>query len=185
MGEDFSAYFTEVEWCLKLSRNNSRLSIIAKLLARLEGTIDTQKLIALNEHLARQYTLEGRKLDARNTLLKLVALTAGSEMSFCGLASHFLYCEENLDLALDSILKAEFAAQKSGHFRRHVQAQKARITLALNDYEALNATLTKISEITVEKGQRDVKKERDFFDNADKSKLNEEIVKRFESYFNS
>jgi hypothetical protein len=93
-----------------------------------------------------------------------------------------LYAEENFDKAFEVIQDAEKASIKSGNFRRHIQAQKARIALAQNDYELLSSILQKITEITIVAGQRDVQKERDFYDQADKTKIGRKTVVAFENY---
>ncbi len=185
MQDEFMAYFSEVDWCLELSRLNPRNVVIEKILHRLRGLKNKLKIIALKEHLAREYVMEQRMLDARKVLEELVQLDSGSAMPLVVLATHYLNFEEDPDKALQTILLAEKAANETGHFRRHVQAEKARIALTLNDYELFAGTLGKITKILIDSDQRDVGTERDFFDRADKKKLDPTLVEVFEAYLKS
>jgi hypothetical protein len=182
MRGEFKPYHETLEWCEELSRNLPLKMVIERVIERLRVATDNWEIIALKEHLASEYVSDLDLLGARKELEDLILLKSGSAMSYSSLASHYLYAEENFEGALNSILKAEEASVKSGHFKRHVQAQKARIALAMNNYDLLGSTLRRITEIAVEPGQRDVSKERDFFDRADKSRLDQKVVAAFEGY---
>ena len=182
MAGQYKNYYDVVDWCFELSRRYPRSTTIEMLIKRLRTAGDKWEIAAIKEHLAREYVLDKKTNEARGILEELVAHQSGSEISLASLASHYLYAEENFDKAFEVIQEAEKASIKSGNFRRHIQAQKARIALAQNDYELLSFALKRITEITVEIGQRDVRKERDFYDQADKTKLDRKTVVAFENY---
>jgi tetratricopeptide (TPR) repeat protein len=182
MEVQYKNYYDAVDWCFELSRQYPRSTTIKMLTERLLTAQDKWEITALKEHLAREYVLDQKTDRARKILEELVLHQSGSEISLAGLASHYLYAEENFDKALETIQEAEKASIKSGNFRRHIQAQKARIALARNDYKLLSSALKKITEISVVPGQRDIRRERDFYDQADKSRLDETIVVTFEKY---
>jgi hypothetical protein len=183
MKDEYEPYFTAVEWCLELSRLNPTHVVIHTILNRLQTLKDKQKVAALKEHLAREYVIDHKIYEARSVLQELVQLDPANPMSYASLALHYLNCEDNPRMALNTILKAEEAACKSNNFRRHVQAEKARIALELDDYEILASALEKITLISIEPGQRDVRKERDFFDKANKSRLDGKIIDDFEKFW--
>lgn len=184
MTEQYKNYYDVVDWCLELSRRYPRSTTIEMLIERLRTAVGKWEITAIKEHLAREYVLDNKTNEARRILEELVTDQSGSEISLASLASHYLYAEENFDKAFEVIQEAEKASIESGNFRRHIQAQKARIALAQNDYELLSSILQKITEITIVAGQRDVQKERDFYDQADKTKIDRKAVVAFENYLN-
>lgn len=185
MNEINKIYYEATDWCEELSLTKPRPIVIEAIENRLQVATNKLEIIALKEHLVRLYQLTQDYPKARSELEDIVKFESGSEMAYASLASHYLYFEDDPQSALNSIAAAEIAAAASGHFRRHIQAQKARIALALNDYELFSGALIEITEISILNGQRDVKKERDFFDRADKKKLDPKLVEAFELYLKS
>ena len=182
MTNEVEKYYETSDLCLKISRNNHRKVAIEILEEKIRNAKNHWEIVAIKEHLATEYVLDHRIVDGRRMREELIVLNANSEMSLSGLASHYFYVEENAMKALDILDSAETESFKTGNFRRHIQAQKARIALAISDYSLLSEALEKIVSIFVASGQRDVRKERDFFDPADKAKLDPSLVEKFERY---
>jgi hypothetical protein len=182
---EFSEYYSTCDWCMEIVQKHERSTSILMILERLEGESKPWAVLALKEELSRQYVMSKEYDVARDILEEITQLRPKSEMAFSNLASHYFYVSDQPEKALKVILTAEKLSLQSGNFRRHVLAQKARIALALDDYVLLNDTLNLIAELVVHKGQRDVRKERDFFDQADIKLLPYETVKKFQNYLGS
>jgi hypothetical protein len=182
MEKDAEVYDRTRKWCFELKQHRPRVDVVEAIRSRLKESVQPTERIALLQELAAEFEAVGKNPEARQILMEVIELEHGSALSFASLASHFLYSESDPDKAFEAILRAEESAKRSGHFRRHVQAQKARISLALNRYDLLGECLRQIPLIVLEPGQRDVRRERDFFDRADKSKIRPDIVKAFQLY---
>lgn len=146
-----------------------------------EARNPSQKLAYL-EFNANQLTIGGRPNEALDVLRTIAKMNSDSVISQLSIVSHLLFILEQPEKALEELLLAEKLSNETGHFKRHVQAEKARIALALNDYDMLNTAINYISQIVVMPDKRDVGKERDFFDRADKSRLQSETISNFQKY---
>jgi hypothetical protein len=180
--EPYADYNEASEWCFKIAETRDRTAVVSEILARLAYEHRYWWIIALKEELARQYSTLKNFEASEKVLKELTVLNSSSPMAFSALSSHYLYAVDQPQQALDVILSAERLSNTSGHFRRHVLSQKARIALALDDYKLLDDILNALPDIIIQKDQRDVRKEFDFFVRADKSRLHIETVKKFERY---
>ena len=182
MKEQDRIYIEAREWCFNLRRTSSPVEAEKAIRKRLEKSSNEIEARALKTELA--LLLEGQhRLEEAQLLLEQVIISESySAMSLMGLVSHFLYVRNMPLKAFETIVLAENAARKSGHFLRHVLATKARIALALDRYDIHEQCLREIPTIAMVSGARDVGCERDFFDRADKSRIDPAVVLDFADY---
>ena len=177
-------YNSASEECLNLREIYGKKKFLEIIGEKISGSNNPSKKLAYLEFNANQLTVVGRSNEALDVLRAIAKMNSNSVISQLSIVSHLLFVLDQPEKALEELSPAESLSNETGHFRRHVQAEKARIALALNDYDMLNAAINCISQIVVMPDMRDVGKERDFFDRADKNRLKPETISNFQNYIN-
>jgi hypothetical protein len=175
-------YNAASEECLNLRETYGSKKFVEIIEKKISESNNPSKKLAYLEFSANQLTIVGRPNEALDLLRTIAKMNPSSVISQLSIVSHLLFVLDQPEKALEELLPAESLSNETGHFRRHVQAEKARIALALNDYDMLNAAINRISQIVVVPDKRDVGKERDFFDRADKNRLKPETISNFQKY---
>jgi hypothetical protein len=175
-------YFEVHKWYQNLRSSDKRGDHTASILKRIDTSENGLELRALNEVLHTEYLFQDRILDAIVLMEQEVRAHPTDSLMAITLAGDYLY---HLEDAKTSLIKIETAWQKakaSGDFQRHALNTMARVALALDRYDLLEDCLWQIIQIDVRPHQMDVGRESDFFDNADKSRLPDELILRFQDY---
>ena len=102
-----------------------------------------------------------------------------------GIAGFYLSAVDEPLKATLWLEKAEVAARATGRFIRFVLHDKARAALELNDYGMLERCLVELAQLRIRRDTADIRRERDFFDRADKARLSKEVVEKYEAYLSA
>ncbi len=182
MGEDIKIYDEIWEWSRRIRRIKPVEEVEQEIQKKLQTAVLPMEIIALKSELV-SVLQEMKKYDAAvSTIRELIALDNNSALPHLSLAQHYLYAEERPDKALEACGLADTAARSSGHFVRHTLATKARIGIALRRHDIVEECLREIPLLKIGEGRRDVGRERDIFDRADKTQISESVLRAYEKY---
>jgi len=178
-------YWQTAEWCDELRSSYEIDDVVEKIEMRLSQAENSIERKTLQEYLCRSLQEADRYDDALAVMMKLHEAFPTDPLTSLRVAEHYLYGTDSPSKALDWIAKAEQAARQSGNFLRHVLATKARLALRLDNYTMLDDCLRKIASLRLAHDARDIRRERDFFDRADKSRLSLTAIQEYESYLSA
>jgi hypothetical protein len=169
-------------WYKQWRREARDIDIIPALEERIAREADPARLQMLRFYLASEHTERGNYAAAEAVHLADIASRPDESMPLISLAGQKLYYEENPQAALPIIDRAIELAMRTGMFRRHALATKARIALALNDHAAVQDVLRRIMALTFTRGNADIGTERDFFDRLPPGSIDPDVARAYEEY---
>jgi len=183
--DDFGAYYDAIDWYDGLKKVHGSTDVSAAVIEKLHKSKNPLERRALMQALSWEHRRNGRYQEAEKVLEAEAALDPSDAMPLISLAELALYHQGDPADALSRINRAIALANSSGHFRRHALGVRARIALAMDNYDLLANCLVEIASVKLLSGQRDVGKERDFFDRAEKKRLPPQLVTAFQQYLAS
>jgi hypothetical protein len=183
--DDFGAYYDAIDWYDGLKKVHGSTDVSAAVIEKLRKSENPLERRALMQALSWEHRRNGRYQEAEKVLEAEAALDPSDAMPLINLAELALYHRNDPAAALSLVNRAVTVANLSGHFRRHALGVKARIALAMDDYTLLADCLVEIAAVELLRGQRDVGKEHDFFDRADKKRLPPHSATAFQQFLAS
>src|SRR5262245_57719958 len=103
-------------------------------------------------------------------------------MPLISLAGQKLYFENRPELAMSIIDRAIPVAYRSGVFRRHALATKARIALQLKRYDVVESVLKDILQLTFNRRNFDIGRERDILDRLPPGSIDPEVARQYDKF---
>ena len=171
-----------VRWYREWRRDARGIDIVPALEGRIRTEPDAARLQQLRFMLASEYQERGDYAAAEAVQLADIAANPDEPMPLISLAGQKLSYEEKPATALPIIDRAVEVAMRTGIFRRHALATKARIALALNDHATVEDVLRRIMALTFTRGNIDIGTERDFFDRLPPGSIDPQVAQAYEEY---
>jgi Protein of unknown function len=171
-----------IRWYEEWRRDSHDVDIVPALEERIRTETDAARLRHLRFLLASEHQQRGDYAAAEAVHLADIAANPDEPMPLIFLAGQKLYQEEKPEAALPIIDRAIEVAMRTGMFRRHALATKARIALALNDHAAVEDVLLRIMALTFTRGNADIGVERDFFDRLPPGSIDPQVATAYEEY---
>jgi hypothetical protein len=169
-------------WYDAWRREARDVDIVPALEERIRNAPDAASLHHLRFLLASEHKERGNYAAAEAVCLADITANPDEPMPLISLAGQKLYHEEKPEAALPVIDRAVEVAMRTGIFRRHALATKARIALALNDHAAVEQVLRRIMALTFTRGNIDIGVERDFFDRLPPGSIDPQVARAYEEY---
>ncbi len=158
------------------------VDIIPALEERIRRASDPRKLHALRLCLAEEH--ERRQDYAAGEAVRLADIAANPDepLPLISLAGIKLYQQGRPEAALPIIDRAVAVAMRTGLFRRHALATKARVALALADYAAVEEILRRIIGLAMTRGHIDIGAERDILDRLPPGSIAADVAHAYDAY---
>jgi tetratricopeptide (TPR) repeat protein len=169
-------------WHHELVLDNRGRKITGMIADRIERESDPLRIRHLRSLLALENANEGDYAAAEAIRLQEFEDDPDDPMPLISLAGQKLYCEGQPELAMTIIDHAIDAAYRSGTFRRHALAVKARVALQLSRYDIVEGVLRDIMALTFKPGNFDIGRERDILDRLPPGSIDGEIARRYDEY---
>jgi tetratricopeptide (TPR) repeat protein len=169
-------------WHHDLVWNNKGRKITGMIEKRIEEESDPLLLRHLRLLLAMEHTSEGNYAAAEAIRLQEFEQDPDDPMPLISLAEQKLYYEEQPELGMPIIDRAIKVAYRSGIFRRHALAVKARIALQLGRYDVVEGVLRDIMELKFTPRNFDIGRERDILDRLPPESIDSEVARRYDEY---
>ena len=169
-------------WHHELVWRNKGRKITGMIEKRIEEESDPLLLRHLRLLLAMEHTSEGDYAAAEAIRLQEFEQDPDDPMPLISLAEQKLYDEEQPELGMSIIDRAIKVAYRSGLFRRHALAVKARIALQLGQYDVVEGVLRDIMELKFTPRNFDVGRERDILDRLPPESIDSEVARQYDEY---
>jgi protein-disulfide isomerase-like protein with CxxC motif len=169
-------------WCRSLREGAPDVDIVPILQQRIRDETYPAKLHALRHELATAHRLRRDHTAAEAVMLADAAANPDEPLPLISLADHKLYAEGNPTAAMAFIGRAVEVAMRTGIFRRHALATKARIALALADHAVVEDAMRRIMQLTFTRGHPDIGVERDILDRLPPGAIDEEVAQAYDAY---
>jgi tetratricopeptide (TPR) repeat protein len=169
-------------WIRDLREIHADMDIIPAIEQRIQSETDAQKLRALSFELASSHKMVGNYAAAEAIYRRIFDDDPDEPMPLTILAEQKLYREERPEAAMPIIDRAIEAAFRSGNFRRHALAVKARIALQLKSYQVVEDVLRQIMQVKFERGNCDIAVERDFFDRLPPGAISDDVARQYDQF---
>jgi len=169
-------------WYNEWRRNAPDVDIIPALEDRIRNETDAVKLHELRSLLASAHTERRAFTAAEAVYLADIAVNPDDPLPLISLAGMKLYGEQEPEAAMPIIDRAIEVAMRTGVFRRHVLATKARIALELRSYEVIEEVMRRIMELTFTRGNADIGVERDILDRLPPASIDADVARAYEEY---
>jgi hypothetical protein len=169
-------------WHRDLVMSNRGRPITPMIEKRMKEETDTFRLRELRSLLASEYAAEGNYTTAEAIRLQEFQEDPDDPMPLISLAGQKLYHEDRPELAMPIIDRAIPVAFRSGIFRRHALATKARIALELKQYDIVEGLLKDILQLTFNRKNVDIGRERDILDRLPPGSIDPEVARQYDEY---
>ncbi len=169
-------------WYNGWRRNAPEVDITPALDERIRHETDALKLHELRFLLASAHTERGNFAAAEATYLADIAANPDDPLLLIFLAELKLYNEQTPETALPFIERAVEVSMRTGVFRRHALATKARIALEVKAYELVEDVMRRIMQLTFTRGNMDIGTERDILDRLPPGSIDAEVARDYEEY---
>jgi tetratricopeptide (TPR) repeat protein len=169
-------------WHHELVLDNRGRKIAEMIANRIEQESDPLRIRHLRSLLALEHANEGDYAAAEAIRLQAFEQDPDDPMPLISLAGQKLHYEDQPEMAMTIIDRAIDAAYRSGTFRRHALAVRARIALRLLRYDIVEGVLRDIMELTFKPGNFDIGRERDILDRLPPGRIDCEIARRYDEY---
>jgi hypothetical protein len=169
-------------WYEDLRRAAPDVDIIPVLQERIPRESDPRKLHALRFCLVEQHGLRHDRAGAEAVYLADIAANPDETLTLISLAGLKLYGEGKPEAALPIIDRAVAVAMRTGIFRRHALATKARVALELKDYAGVEDVMRQIMGLTMTRGHIDVGAERDILDRLPPGSIAADVAQAYDAY---
>jgi hypothetical protein len=161
---------------------NPDADILPLLESRIRSESHPAKLRALRHIIAEEFRDRGDYPSATAAYLAAFNDEPGEPMPLIILAEQKFNEEEKPGEAMRFIDQAVEVALRSGTYRRHALATKARIALHLRDYRTVEDVLRQIMDLKFTPGNVDIRRERDFLDALPSGSIDPEVARRYDEY---
>jgi hypothetical protein len=155
---------------------------IGALEERIRRETDPLQLRHLKRLLAMDHASAGNYASAEAIRRQLFEEDPDDPMPLISLAEQKLYYEERPEDAMRIIETALDPAYRSGTYRRHALAVKARIALHLEQYHVVEDVMRKIMELQFKRGNFDIGRERDILERLPPGSIDPEVARRYDEY---
>jgi tetratricopeptide (TPR) repeat protein len=170
-------------WYENLRRTHTSTQIIEALQDRIRNNVDgAAARWELNWTLASEYCDRGDHAAAEAIYRRIFDDDPDDPLPLIRLSEQKLYYEAAPEEAMGLIDIALSSAYRSGDFRRHALAVKARIALQLKQYKAVEDVLKAIMQLEFNPESVDIGRERDILDRLPPGTIDEEIARRYDQY---
>ena len=169
-------------WCTNLRESAPDVDIIPILQARIRDERHPAKLHALRFELAMAHGLRQDHAAAEAVYLADIAANPDEPLPLISLAVLKQVQESRPDAALPIIDRAVAVAMRTGIFRRHALATKARIALELKEYATVEEILRQIMGLTMTRGHIDIGAERDILDRLPPASIAADVAQAYDAY---
>src|SRR5262245_48996181 len=168
------------QWYRELVMSNRGSKITPMIEKRMEGESNRMVFEELRSLLAMEHSREGNYAAAESIRLQEFEEDPDDPMPLISLAGQKLYGEEQPELAMSFIDRAIAVAYRSGIFRRHALATKARIALELKQYDVVESVLKDILQLTFNRKNFDIG--RDILDRLPPGSIDPEVARQYDEY---
>lgn len=170
-------------WYEDLRRTHTNEEILGALEVRIRKNVDDAAVRwDLNWILASEYCLRGDYAASEAIYRQMFDDDPDDPLPLIRLSEQRLYYEESPEAAMALIDAALVAAYRSGDFRRHALAVKARIALQLKHYVAVEGVLKAIMQLQLGPDSVDIGRERDILDRLPPGSIDSEVARRYDEY---
>ena len=170
------------QWYRELVMSNRGRKITPMIEKRMEGESNRMVFEELRSLLAMEHSREGNYAAAEAIHLQEFEEDPDDPMPLISLAGQKLYYEDQPELAMSFIDRAISVAYRSGIFRRHALATKARIALELKRYDVVESVLKDILQLTFNRKNFDIGRERDILDRLPPGSIDPEVARQYDEY---
>jgi tetratricopeptide (TPR) repeat protein len=170
-------------WYEDVERTSVGIEAIHVLQERIDSEPDAAKCRELKFILAQEHKHEEDYAVCEAIYLQLFETKPDDPVPLIKLAEQKLYFEEQPEAAMRIIDRAIEVAYGSGNFRRNALGVKARIALAMEDFEIVEGVLTRIMQLGFEYGNIDVGFRRDFFDRLPPGSIDPEVARQYDEHY--
>jgi hypothetical protein len=160
---------------------NPEADIIPVLASRIRSETNSIKLSEMRYIMAEEYR-DRRDYAAAAAAYLDVFNNDGEPMPLIVLAGQKFFEEERPEEAMRIIDQAVEVALRSGTYRRHALAMKARIALHLTDYRTVEDVLKQIMNLKFTRGNVDIGRECDFLDALPPDSIDSEVARQYDEY---
>jgi len=169
-------------WYEDVELTSVGVEAIRVLQERIDSELDAAKRRALKFILAHEYLQEDDYAACEAIYLQLFETKPDDPIPLIKLAEQKLCFERQSETAMRVIDRAIEVAYGSGNFRRNALGVKARIALAMEDFQIVEAVLTQIMQLGFEYGNVDVGFRRDFLDRLPPGSIDPEVALQYEEH---
>jgi hypothetical protein len=155
---------------------------IGALEERIRRETDPLQVRHLKTLLAMDHASAGNYASAEAIRCQLFEEDPDDPMPLITLAEQKLYYDERPEDAMRIIDTALEPAYRSGTYRRHALAVKARIALQLEQYHLVEDVMRKIMELQFERGNFDIGRESDILERLPPGSIDPEVARRYDEY---
>jgi hypothetical protein len=180
--EDSETQRTVFEWYTQLLDESPGVDLLPAIRERQARSPTALESKALLTTKSWEEQRQGLLAESARTLLQQWELDKDDPMPLISLASQQLNLEGDSKRAHATIRNAIAVAERVGNFRRYALGVGARIALAMGDFQSLSECLLRIAETQVQSGERDIGKERDFFDRIPPGSVASDVLERYSAY---
>src|SRR5262245_6733335 len=170
------------QWHIDLVRANRDCKITPMIEKRMEEESDPLLIEELRSLLAIEHQREGNYAAAEAIYLQEFEEDRDDPMPLISLAGQKLYAEQQPEQAMLFIDRAIPVAFRTGVFRRHALATKARIALDLKRYDIVEGILKEILQLTFTRKNLDVGRERDILDRLPPGSIDADVARQYDEY---
>jgi tetratricopeptide (TPR) repeat protein len=183
--ELYRELLSEVEyWYKNLRRTNHRAhgKIIKTIEDRIRANPDAPEIDDLYRMLASEYSSLGDFAAAERIERRLADKHPDDPLPLNTLASNKCSLQDQPEEAMVLINRALEVARRTGEFRRYTLGNKARIALALERYDIVEAVLREIMQLKIDPEVADIGRERDFFDRVPPGSIDPGVARQYDEY---
>jgi tetratricopeptide (TPR) repeat protein len=170
-------------WYEDVERTSVGIEAIHLLQKRIDSEPDAAKRRELKFMLAQEHKHEEDYAACEAIYLQLFETKPDDPIPLIKLAERKLYFERQPEAAMRIIDRAIEVAYGSGNFRRNALGVKARIALAMEDFEIVEGVLIRIMQLGFEYGNIDVGFRRDFFDRLPPGSIDPEVARQYDEHY--
>ena len=167
-------------WHRELVMANRDGKITPMIEKRMEEEADPLLVEELRSLLAMAYKSEGNYAASEAIYLQEFEEEPDDPMPLISLAGQKLYYEEQPEQAMSIINRAIPVAFRTGVFRRHALAVKARIALELKRYDIVEGILRDIMQLMYTRKNSDIGRERDTLDRLTPGSIDPEVARQYD-----
>jgi hypothetical protein len=169
-------------WYEDVERTSVGIEAIHVLKERIDSEPEGAKRRELKFILAQKYKQEDDYATCEAIYIELFETKPDDPIPLIKLAEQKLYFERQPEAAMRIINRAIEVAYGSGNFRRNALGVKARIALAMEDFEIVEDVLTRIMQLGFEYGNIDSGFRRDFFDRLPAGSIDPEVARQYDEH---
>jgi tetratricopeptide (TPR) repeat protein len=169
-------------WYAELEQTSVGIDVIHAVEERIDSEPDAAKRRELKFILAQEYGHAQDYAASEAIYLALVEAEPDDPTPLIKLAEQKFYFERQLEAAMRIIDRAIAVACGSGKLRRNALSVKARIALAMREFQVVEGVLKRIMQLGLEYGYTDTGGMRDFFDRLPPGSIDPEVARQYDEH---